>query len=112
MRSGGMLKVTMVACVVLAAATVVGSALTGHLGFGVGLATGLVLGSFNGYAIQGLLARRAPFRVASLMRLVAFSALVLIAVVAFGPQAWTVPLGIGLAQLVMVAAGVRQGLRA
>jgi hypothetical protein len=32
--------------------------------------------------------------------------------VAFGPQAWTVPLGIGLAQLVMVAAGVRQGLRA
>ena len=112
MRSGGMLKVTMVGCAVLALATVAVSALTGHLGFGVGLATGLVLGSFNGYAIQGLLARRAPFRVASLMRLVAFSALVLIAAVAFGPQAWTVPLGIGLAQLVMVAAGVRQGLRA
>ena len=107
-----MLKVTMVACAVLAVATVVGAALTGHLGFGVGLATGLVLGSFNGYAIQQLLARRAPFRVASLMRLVAFSALVLIAAIAFGPQAWTVPLGIGLAQLVMVAAGVRQGLRA
>ena len=46
------------------------------------------------------------------MRLVAFSGLVLVAAVAFGPQAWTVPLGIGLAQLVMVAAGVRQGLRA
>jgi O-antigen/teichoic acid export membrane protein len=107
-----MLKVTVVGCAVLAAATIVGSALTGHLGFGVGLATGLVLGSFNGYAIQGLLARRAPFRVASLMRLVAFSLVVLIAAVAFGPQAWTVPLGIGLAQLVMVAAGVRQGLRA
>ncbi|MHB8611840.1 MAG: hypothetical protein ACYDAL_05355 [Candidatus Dormibacteraceae bacterium] len=112
MRSGGMLKVTMVGCAVLAAAAVVGSALTGHLGFGVGLATGLVLGSFNGYVIQGMLARRAPFRLASLMRLVAFSALVLVAALIFGPQAWTVPLGIGLAQLVMVAAGVRQGLRA
>jgi O-antigen/teichoic acid export membrane protein len=111
MRSGGMLKVTMVGCAVLAAVTVVGSALTGHLGFGVGLAAGLVLGSVNGYAILGLLARKAPFRIASLMRLVAFSALVLVAAVAFGPQAWTVPLGIGLAQLVMVAAGVRQGLR-
>ncbi len=112
MRSGGVLKVTMVGCAVLAAVTVVGSALTGHLGFGIGLATGLVLGSFNGYAIQGLLARNAPFRLASLMRLVTFSALVLVAAAVFGPQAWTVPLGIGLAQLVMVAAGVRQGLRA
>jgi O-antigen/teichoic acid export membrane protein len=101
----------MVGCAVLAAITVIGSALTGHLGFGVGLAAGLVLGSFNGYVIQGLLARRAPFRLASLMRLVAFSGLVLVAAVLFGPQAWTVPLGIGLAQLVMVAAGVRQGLR-
>ena len=112
MRSGGVLKLTTVGCAVLAAATIVGSALAGHLGFGIGLATGLVLGSFNGYVIQGLLERRAPFRIASLMRLAAFSALVLVAALIFGPQAWTVPLGIGLAQLVMVAAGVRQGLRA
>jgi O-antigen/teichoic acid export membrane protein len=107
-----MLKVTVVACAALAAGAVVGSAFTGHLGFGIGLATGLLLGSFNGYAIRELLTRGAPFRVASLVRLVAFSGLVLVAAVAFGPQAWTVPLGIGLAQLVMVAAGVRQGLRA
>jgi len=46
------------------------------------------------------------------MRLAGFSSLVLVAVYVFGTQAWTVPLGIGLAQLVMVAAGVRQGLRA
>ena len=107
-----MLRMTTIGCAVLAAATVVGSALTGHLGFGAGLAAGLLLGSLNGYVIQELLARRAPFRTASLMRLVAFSSLVLIAALLFGTQAWTVPLGIGLAQLVMVAAGVRQGLRA
>jgi hypothetical protein len=112
MRSGGVLKMTTVGCAALAAAIGFGSALTGHLGVGIGLATGLLLGSVNGYAIQGLLARRTPFRLASLMRLVAFSSLVLIAVLIFGTQVWTVPLGIGLAQLVMVAAGVRQGLRA
>jgi hypothetical protein len=29
-----------------------------------------------------------------------------------GSAAWTLPLGIGLAQLVLVGAGIRQGLRA
>lgn len=112
MRSGGVLKMTTVGCAVLAAAIVAASTLAGHFGFGIGLSAGLLLGSLNGYAIQELLVRRAPFRAASLMRLVAFSSLVLVAVLVFGTQAWTVPLGIGLAQLVMVAAGVRQGLRA
>jgi len=111
-RSGGVLKMTTIGCAVLAAATVVASTLSGHTGFGAGLAAGLLLGSLNGYVIQELLVRRTPFRTASLVRLVAFSSLVLIAVVLFGTQAWTVPLGIGLAQLVMVAAAVRQGLRA
>ncbi len=107
-----MLRMTTIGCAVLAAAIVVASALAGHLGLGVGLAAGLLLGSLNGYAIQELLDRRAPFRAASMMRLVALSAVVLIAAMIFGRQAWTVPLGIGLAQLVMAGAGVRQGLRA
>jgi hypothetical protein len=103
---------TTIGCAVLAAAIVVASALFGHISFGLGLAAGLLVGPINGYAIQELLVRRTPFRLASLMRLVAFSSLVLLAAVIFGTQAWTVPLGIGLAQLVMVGAGVRQGLRA
>jgi hypothetical protein len=106
------LKMTTIGCAVLAAAIVAASALAGHLGMGVGLAAGLLLGSLNGYAIQELLNRRASFRAASMMRLVSFSSVVLVAALIFGLQAWTVPLGIGLAQLVMVAAGVRQGLRA
>lgn len=112
MRSGGVLRMTTIGCAALAAAAVAGSALTGHLAVGAGLAAGLLLGPVNGYAIQELLVRRTPFRTASLIRLVAFSSLVLLAAVIFGTIAWTVPLGIGLAQLVMVAAGVRQGLRA
>ena len=107
-----MLKMTTIGCAVLAAAIVVAATLFGHISVGIGLAAGLLMGPVNGYAIQELLVRRTPFRIASLMRLVAFSSLVLVAAVIFGTQAWTVPLGIGLAQLVMVGAGVRQGLRA
>jgi len=106
------LKSTTIGCAALALASVVASTLSGHLGFGIGLAAGVLLGSLNGYVIQGMLDRRTPFRTASIMRLDGFSSLVLVAVIVFGTQAWTVPLGIGLAQLVMVAAGVRQGLRA
>ncbi|MGH7761300.1 MAG: hypothetical protein ACREOY_07785 [Candidatus Dormibacteraceae bacterium] len=112
MRSGGVLKMTTIGCAVLAVAIIVASTLSGHISLGIGLAAGLLLGPVNGYAIQELLVRRTPFRMASLMRLVAFSSLVLAAAVIFGTQAWTVPLGIGLAQLVMVGAGVREGLRA
>jgi len=111
-RSGGVLKMTTIGCAALAAATVAGSAWTGHLGFGAGIAVGLLMGPVNGYAIQELLVRGTPFRIASLMRLVALSLLVLLAAAIFGTQAWTVPLGIGIGLLVMVAAGVRQGLRA
>lgn len=112
MRSGGVLKMTVTACAVLAASTAVGGALTGHISLGLGIAAGLVLGSLNGYLIQALLGRGTPFVAGSLLRLVAFSSLVLMAALMVGTIAWTLPLGIGLAQLVMVAAGVRQGLRA
>ena len=107
-----MLKMTTSGCAALAVTILVASTLSGHAGVGIGLAAGLLLGSLNGYVIQGMLERRTPFRMASLARLIGFSSLALVAVLLFGTQAWTVPLGIGLAQLVMVAAGVRQGLRA
>jgi O-antigen/teichoic acid export membrane protein len=103
---------TTIGCAVLAAAIVVAATFAGHIGAGIGLAAGLLLGPVNGYAMQELLVRKTPFRLASMMRLVAFSSLVLLAAVIFGTQAWTVPLGIGIGMLVMVAAGVRQGLRA
>jgi hypothetical protein len=111
MRSGGLLKTTVRACAVLAAATAAASALTGHLSLGLGIAAGLVLGSLNGYLIQALLGRGAPMVAGSLLRLVMFSSIVLVAALMLDAEAWTLPLGIGIAQLVMVGAGVRQGLR-
>jgi hypothetical protein len=112
MRSGGVLKVTVTACALLAAVMVIGGALSGHLSIGTGIAAGLLLGSFNGYFLQALLGRGTPMVAGSLLRLVAFTSVVMIAALVLGSAAWTLPLGIGLAQLVMVAAGVRQGLRA
>lgn len=112
MRSGGVLKVTVTACALVAAAVAAGAALTGHLALGMGVGAGLLLGSLNGYLIQALLGRGTPMVAGSLLRLVMFSSIVLVAALVLRSAAWTVPLGIGLAQLVMVAAGVRQGLRA
>ena len=113
MRSvGRLLKTTVTACAALAAALVAVTALTGHLSFGLGIAAGLLLGSLNGYLIQALLGRGTPMVAGSLLRLVMFSSIVLIAALMLGTAAWTLPLGIGIAQLVMVGAGIRQGLRA
>jgi len=109
--SGGVLRQTVVACATLSVAVAVVASSSGHLGLGLGVAAGLMLGSANGYLIQGLLNRGAPFVAASLLRILFFSSLVLIAALTMHGTAWTVALGIGLAQLVMVVAGLRTGLR-
>lgn len=112
MMSGGVLRLTVIACAVLASTVAVAAGLTGHLSIGIGIAAGLLLGSLNGYLIQMLLGKGAPFMAASLARLVALSSIAILAALLFRGSGWTVPLGIGVAQLVMVGAGVRQGLRA
>jgi len=112
MRSGGVLKITVTACAILALAVVTGAALVGHLSQGMGIGAGLLLGSLNGYLLQALMGRGAPMVAGSLLRLVAFTSVVLVAALMLGTAAWTLPLGIGLAQLILVGAGIRQGLRA
>jgi hypothetical protein len=47
-----------------------------------------------------------------LFRIVSLTAIVLLAALLLGGNAWTVALGIGVAQLVMVAVSIRQGFRA
>jgi len=88
-----------------------GSAVFGYAPAGLALAAGLMLGSLNGYLIRSLMERGTPFRAASVLRLVGLSAVVLGAALLLRNVAWAFPLGIGIAQLVMVGAGVRQGLR-
>jgi hypothetical protein len=107
-----MLRDTVVASAILAVAVATTAGLFGYLSIGLGLAAGLVVGSANGFAIAALLGNGAPFVAASVMRLATLTALALLVALAFGVSAWPVVLGVGAAQLVMVAAGVRQGMRA
>ena len=111
MTSGGVQRQTVVACSILSVAVAVIASAIGQVTIGLGMAAGLMLGSANGYLIQGLLNRGAPFVAASLLRILLFSSLVLIAALTMRGSAWAVAMGIALAQLVMVAAGVRSGLR-
>jgi hypothetical protein len=112
MTSGRLLRRTVVACAAFAVASVVVGTLSGRAAYGLGVGAGLMLGSANGYLLSGLMARGAPFVAASLLRILFFSSLVLMAALMFRSSAWTLALGIGCAQLVMVAFGIRQGLRA
>ena len=112
MTSGGLLKKMVAACVVLAIAAAVIGFVSGYALTGAGLAAGLMLGSLNGYLIQSLMARGTPFALSGLIRILLFSSLVLIAALTLRTAAWTLPLGIGLAQLALVAVSVRQGMRA
>jgi hypothetical protein len=107
-----MLRDSVVASATLAVVVTAVAALLGQEASGVGIAAGLLLGSANGFAIQALLGRDTPFLAASMFRLVTLSALGLLLALAFGISAWPVMIGVAGAQLVMVGAGVRQGLRA
>jgi len=112
MKSAGLLRDMVVACLLAALAAAGAGAVTGHLDVGLGLATGLTLGSLNGYLLQGLMNRGTPFAASGIFRILLFSSFALLAVLTLRSIAWTVPLGIGLAQLVMVVVAVRRGLRA
>ena len=107
-----MLRDSVVASAILALVVTTIAALFGQLLIGIGVATGLLLGSANGYAIQTLLGSATPFLAASMLRLATLSILGLLLAVVFGISAWPVMIGVAGAQLVMVGAGVRQGLRA
>jgi hypothetical protein len=111
-RAGSIQRETLVTSLVLAVALVVGADLAGQMVLGVGLGTGLILGSLNGFIIQAALNRGAPILASSFLRLVLFTLLALLAARLLGGSVWPVAIGIGAAQLVMVGIGVRQGQRA
>ncbi len=107
-----MLRESVAASAALAALAVAAAAILGHLSVGVGLAAGLVIGAFNGHAVVGVLDRRMPFVVGTIARLAFFSLTAIAVAALLRSDAWSVLLGVGVAQVVMVGAAVRQGLRA
>jgi hypothetical protein len=111
-RSGSVQGQTLSLCLVLGAAVLLGAAVAGQSVVGAGLATGIVIGAFNGFTIKAVLDRRAPILPTSIVRLALFSLVAIAAARLLGGSVWPVVIGVGIAQLVMVAVGARQGLRA
>ena len=106
-----MLRETVVASVALAAITAIGAVLLDQTLTGIGIAIGLILGSANGFLIARLFDPQGSFVGSSLARLSVVSALAIGAALMVGSAAWTVLIGVAAAQLVLVAAGLREGLR-
>src|SRR5258705_13537040 len=107
-----MLRETVLGSVALAALVAIGALILGQPSIGAGVAIGLILGSANGFVISRVYDPEGSFVGSSLARLSIFSALAIGLALLVGSATWTVLIGIAAAQLVMVAAGVRQGLRA
>jgi hypothetical protein len=112
MKLGSVVRDTVVASAALATIIVLVAGAAGDFLLGLGVGAGLVIGSFNGPLVAGALGTGAPFVASSLVRMAVVSAIAILAAVLLGTAAWAVLIGVGAAQLIMVAAGVRQGLRA
>ena len=107
----GILRETAVGCAIVALAAALVAGVAGHAAPGIGIAIGLLLGSINGYLIVAMLDLNSPFLFVSLMRLAMLSAVAVGAALVLQSPPWAVVFGVGAAQVIMVAAGVRQGLR-
>jgi hypothetical protein len=106
-----MLRGTVAASLLLGLLAIAASALAGHPGIGISLAAGLAIGSTNGYLMVATINQRAPFVPASFFRLALLTGAALIVALLLHATLWAVALGVGAAQLVMTAVGVREGLR-
>jgi hypothetical protein len=103
------------AALVCAGAAVVAAVvgvLVGHPGPGGALATGLAIGSINGAMAARLIALPIPFLATSLLRIITLSMIGIAIGLAFGlANIWLVILGLGVAQVVLAAAALRESLR-
>jgi hypothetical protein len=92
-------------------AAIVGIVL-GHAAQGGALATGLAIGSVNGAMAAKLIALPVPFLATSLLRIVTLSMIAIAIGLAFGvANIWLVILGLGVAQVVLAGAALREQLR-
>jgi hypothetical protein len=86
--------------------------IAGHAALGGALATGLAIGSLNGAMAAKLIQLPIPFLATSLLRIVTLSMVGVAIGLAFGlANIWLVIMGLGVAQVVLAAAALRESLR-
>jgi hypothetical protein len=99
-------------CATAAVIAAVVGVLLGHAGPGGALATGLAIGSINGALAAKLIALPVPFLATSLLRIITLSLIGIAIGLAFGvANIWLVILGLGVSQVVLAAAALRESLR-
>ena len=99
-------------CAGAAVIAVIVGILIGHPAQGGALATGLAIGSVNGAMAAKLIALPVPFLATSLLRIVTLSMIAIAIGLAFGlANIWLVILGLGVAQVVLAGAALREQLR-
>ena len=105
-------RVAALSCVGAAVVAAGVFALFGKAPAGGALAVGLLLGSLNGAAAGKLVALPVPFIATSLTRLITLSMFGILIGLAFGvSRIWLVILGLGLAQMLLVGAALRESIR-
>ena len=99
-------------CAAAAIVAAVVGIILGHAGPGGALATGLAIGSINGALAARLIALPIPFLATSLLRVLTLSMIGIAIGLAFGlANIWLVILGLGVAQVVLAIAALRESLR-
>ncbi|HZQ50096.1 MAG TPA: hypothetical protein VFB69_07280 [Candidatus Dormibacteraeota bacterium] len=112
MKGVGIVRATWTACVAIASVAFLAGFVAGQRPIGLGLALGLIVGAGNGELLQRVIDSRAPFAISSVIRMASVSAVAILVALIVGASPIAVLLGVAAAQLVMVGASVREGLRA
>lgn len=112
MKGVGIVRATWITCVGFALISLVAGFALNQLSIGLGFALGLVVGAGNGQLLQRVIDTRAPFVIASVVRMIVVSGAAIMMALVVGASPIAVLLGVAAAQFVMVGAAVRQGLRA
>lgn len=113
--SANALRLVRNAALVCAGAAVIAAVVgvvVGHAAPGGALATGLAIGSINGAIAAKLINLPLPFLATSLLRIITLSMIGIAIGLAFGlANIWLVILGLGIAQVVLALAALRESLR-
>ena len=112
MKGVAIVRETVAASVAVASVAFLAGFVLNQRPIGLGIALGLVVGAGNGELIQRVIESRTPFVVSSILRMAGLSAAAIAAAFIIGASPIYLLIGVALAQFVMVAVAVRQGLRA
>lgn len=112
MKGVAIVRETVAASVAVASVAFLAGFVLNQRSIGLGIALGLVVGAGNGELIQRVIESRTPFVVSSILRMAGLSAAAIAVAFIIGASPIDLLIGVALAQFVMVAVAVRQGLRA